>query len=515
MGEGAQIVWLKRDLRVLDHGPLFEAVQSGKPVLPLYIVEPDYWAQPFASQRHWAFVRQCLQELDADLKALGQGLIVRRGEACAVLNTLRQETGATTLWAHEETADLWTFERDEEVRRMCHETGLRFRELPANGVVRRLKNRDAWSRIRNQRMEVSLVPKPAQLRPVAPMRSDALPHSEDAMFGQVLGGRPQRGGRRAAVEDLRSFLSDRSVNYLRHISSPARSERSCSRLSTHIAWGSLSVREVVQALARRRAGLSPLEKKTFGRNLSAFGARLAWRCHFVQKLEDQPSLETQCMHPAFEGLREGEFRPDYFEAWCQGRTGFPFVDACMRSLIATGWITFRMRAMLVSFASYQLWLDWRQTAPYLARLFTDYEPGIHYSQFQMQSGVTGINAIRVYNPVKQGFDQDPDAGFIQKWVPELRGLSTQNSHEPWRQSEGLFDARKGRAMQYPPPIVDNARASKEAKDRIAAVRRTEAYRISKGAIYQRHGSRKRGTAASKGRAKRGKPPAQGQLDLFD
>ena len=100
----------------------------------------------------------------------------------------------------------------------------------------------------------------------------------------------------------------------------------------------------------------------------------------MQKLEDEPEIEFRNFNRAYDGLREDEFNDEYFEAWCHGRTGYPMVDACMRALHQTGWINFRMRAMLVSFASYHLWLHWRQPALYLARLFLDYEPGIHYSQ---------------------------------------------------------------------------------------------------------------------------------------
>ena len=116
------------------------------------------------------------------------------------------------------------------------------------------------------------------------------------------------------------------------------------------------------------------------RNISAFNSRLSWRCHFIQKLEDQPSIENKCMHSSYEGMREKKSNTDTLKAWETGFTGFPFVDACMRSLTHNGWITFRMRAMLTSFASYDLWIDWRESGYVLARLFTDYEPGIHYSQ---------------------------------------------------------------------------------------------------------------------------------------
>lgn len=508
MTAAPQIVWFKRDLRAHDHGPLSEAAATGAPVLPLYIVEPEYWRQPFASSRHWQFIHACLTDLGQSLGALGQPLIVRIGDACEVIRALAESHGAVTLWAHEETADLWTFRRDIAVRRMCRARGIRFHELPSNGVVRRLKSRNDWSSIRNQRMAAAIAPKPAFLTPLSDCGSDPLPDKDHPMFGEVA-TQTQAGGRRAAVADLTSFLDQRARGYLKNISSPLGSPTSCSRLSAHLAWGSLSVREVDQALKRRQKLLSPLEKQALGRNLSAFGSRLAWRCHFVQKLEDQPSIETTCMHPAFEGLRETEHNEAHFEAWAQGRTGFPFVDACMRSLIATGWITFRMRAMLVSFASYHLWLDWRRTAPYLARLFTDYEPGIHYSQFQMQSGVTGINAMRVYNPIRQSQIQDPQGIFIRRWVPELRHCPAEGIHEPWAAAASLFaqDAVPPRSA-FPAPAVDHAEAAKRAKSRIDSVKKEAGFRPKSKLVLHKHGSRKRPAPR-----RRATEPAD-QADLF-
>lgn len=203
----------------------------------------------------------------------------------------------------------------------------------------------------------------------------------------------------------------------------------------------------------------------------------------MQKLEQQSSIETRCMHPAFEGMRENDFRDDFFDAWCNGRTGYPLVDACMRSLHVNGWITFRMRAMLVAFASYHLWLDWRRTAPFMAKLFTDYEPGIHYSQFQMQSGVTGINAIRIYNPVKQSYDHDPEGRFIRRYLPELRDVPEEFIHEPWLLDQPPRD--------YPPPIVEHEAAARLARQKMTAYRQGEDFREQAAEVHRKLGSRSR------------------------
>jgi deoxyribodipyrimidine photo-lyase len=280
------------------------------------------------------------------------------------------------------------------------------------------------------------------------------------------------------------------------MSSPLTAFDACSRLSPHLAWGSVSIREVVQATRLRQQqvdGLPRAERGTWGRALAAFEGRLHWHCHFIQKLESAPRIETENLHRACDRLRANQLDPERFAAWCDGRTGFPLVDACMRALTETGWLNFRMRALLVSFSSYQLWQHWREPGLHLARRFTDYEPGIHWSQVQMQSGTTGINSLRIYNPVKQSEDQDPEGVFIRRWVPELAGVPAGLIHSPWRMApsdQAAAGCRIGK--DYPRPIVDHLAAAREARHRLVSVRRSPEARSEGRSIYLQHGSRRRG-----------------------
>jgi deoxyribodipyrimidine photo-lyase len=491
MTNSIHIIWFKRDLRVSDHAPLAASAQAGR-VLPLYIIEPELWKLPDSSRRHWHFIHDSLLDLQRDLAALGAPLVIRIGEATEVLEKLRHELGAFTLWSHEETGNGWTYRRDIAVAQWCRAHSIIWRELPSNGVVRRLKSRDGWAKLRDERMGAPIIPAPQSIVAIENIQSHDLPDKNHAMFGLPSIGSVQTGGRKEGIKTLDSFVKERGRSYMQTISKPGVSARHCSRLSAHITFGTLSVREVEQATKAKigsLAGNSDPDAVFFRRNLAAFLSRLAWHCHFIQKLEQQPDIEFKCMHPAFEGMREPHFREDFFEAWKTGHTGYPLVDACMRSLHENGWITFRMRAMLVSFASYHLWLDWRVTAPFLAQLFTDYEPGIHYSQFQMQSGVTGINAVRMYNPIKQSLDHDPQGKFIRRYVPELKTVSDSFIHEPWRMDVP--------PQNYHSPIVEYEAATKHAKAEISKRWQSEGFREESRAVNQKLGSRNRPPAHRK------------------
>lgn len=503
-----QVVWFKRDLRIEDHQALSEAAKYG-PVLLLYILEPALWKQPDVSQRQYLFLTECLRELDATLKTLGHKLIVKVGEAVDVLKKIHECHNIHGLWSHQETWNNWTYDRDKKVKKWLKENAISWYQPPQNGVIRSLKDRNGWSARWYREMKKPLVTVPNTIETIDET-SEQLPSAQQLGLQNDGCIKRQAGGRHEGLKLLHSFLHERGENYTKEMSSPLTAFDSCSRLSAHLAFGTLSMRELFQACEKRNQEFKKMPPGTKGKwpsALRSFSGRLRWHCHFIQKLEDEPRIEFENMHPAYDGLRENDFNEEYFEAWKLGKTGYPMVDACMRALKATGWLNFRMRAMLISFASYHLWLHWREPALQLARLFTDYEPGIHYSQVQMQSGTTGINSIRIYNPIKQGIDHDPNGHFIREWIPELANIPQEYIHEPWKATSNIND--------YPMPIVDEKTVRKNAADKIYSLRKTTEHKKFARKIVNKHGSRKSGLSKTVARKKSGNKllPKQAKLPL--
>jgi deoxyribodipyrimidine photo-lyase len=515
------LVWFKRDLRLRDHAALSAATACDS-AAGLYVIEPEWLASPEFDAQHLAFTLDCLTELRAGLSARGLPLLVRVGTLPQVFDDLRREFAFTHLLSHEETGPGWTYARDKTVARWCRARGVRWREWPQNGVVRPLRSRNGWAARWAARMNAAELPVPVGFAGAALEVTDLPTLASLASPGLAPHGRTiQRAGEGAAWAVLDGFVQGRARGYRRALSSPLTAEEGCSRLSPHLAFGTVSLRSVHHAteaaIAAARAPADAADTSTaitaaptnaedraLAYALRGFAGRLRWHCHFMQKLEDEPAIEHRNFARVFDGLRPGDGVPmtdaDHarFEAWCAGATGFPMVDACMRSLRATGWLNFRMRAMLVSFASNHLWLHWRETGLFLARQFLDFEPGIHWSQMQMQSGTTGINTLRIYSPAKQAKDHDPQGEFVRRWVPEFGGAD------------------------YPKPIVDERAALKAAKDKLYGLRKTPQALAEADAVQAKHGSRKSGLppqrAPKAGANKHRKPreaatadPAQAEL----
>ena len=503
MKEPTQLVWFKRDLRVEDHRPLVEAAKRG-PVVCLYVYELELHGSAEFTSAHLVFLNESLRSLDHLLREIGGNLVLRRGAVTEVLQTLWREISFAELWSHEETGSGLTYRRDREVAAWCSERGIPWNEFRQDGVVRRLRSRNGWSKNWEEFMRgpASSVP---GIRGVDGLRSEGILGPEE--MGLPPSDKPdaQKGGEEAARRTLHSFLTERGVNYRAAMSSPLEGWTACSRISPYLSFGCISMRTVVAKLGERRLALraaqeagAAVDRRWFG-SLQSFGSRLRWHCHFMQKLEDEPRIEFGNFVRAYDGLREeftdGPEGRRRLDAWKEGLTGYPMVDACIRCVKATGWLNFRMRAMLASFSAYHLWLHWREPAMWLGSHFLDFEAGIHFSQFQMQSGTSGINTLRIYSPAKQALEQDPDGVFIRHWLPELREVPVSWLSRP-EQMPAEIQSRYGCLIgkNYPAPIVEHTAAVKEARDKISAVRRQTETRTEAKAVFVRHGSRKRSPA---------------------
>lgn len=499
------IVWLKRDLRIQDHAALYEASQQSQAtektsVLPVFSWDESVWSSPDYSQQHVAFVRECLISLKKDLQSVGLNLIEYTDGILTFLDTISKTYRITGLYSHEETGNQFTYALDKKVAQWCRNHEVPWHEYSQNGVVRRLKNRDQWHSIWEQRVSMPQYPIPSVKRPFNHhLRFDST-KGETSYLNKPQLDKPfrQRGGRELALKTLHSFLNGRASQYRGGISSPISSAEVGSRISPYLAWGVLSVKEVIHALRIQRVLIKQIPNrypKNLEIGLEAFESRLHWHCHFIQKLESEPEIEYRSLHSALGGIRDETYSDQEtiqkLERWKKGQTGWPLVDACMVMLNQTGWINFRMRAMLMSTASYLYWLHWRETGLHLAREFLDYEPGIHWPQVQMQSGTTGINTLRIYNPIKQARDQDPKGEFVKRWLPELKNVPNEWIFEPWLMTPEL-QRRYGCIIgqDYPAPIISVESAIKIARNKIFTAKRSVIHSEETKNIIHKHASRK-------------------------
>lgn len=447
-------------------------------------------------------------------------------EATEALEELHKGRKIGRLLSHQETGHEVSFARDKRVGRWCRAHNVEWQQVPQSGVVRGLSASRStetaagtcadshwyatWLTHLESFLQVDSIEDPFQCavdgavnalrkrltvlppaaRSVNSCDGSNVPSTVQATASSFLtaqdlglpadraGDRPyrQKGGESEAMKILADFLQVRGERYSGGISSPNSGWTACSRLSPYLAWGHISLRTIWQNVEGARQEAKGAKWK---RSLQAFLVRLQWRCNYCQRFEMRCWMETRNLCSAWEQLRKdktymfgdlsllkGTSDKERLDAFENGRTGYPMVDACMRCLLQTGWLNFRMRCMLVSFAIYNMWLDWRSIAGHLARCFLDYEPGIHYPQLQMQAGTTGCD-LRCYSVVRQAKDQDPKGEFITKYIPELRGLPGPEALEPWKLPAAKL--QKSGAASYPPRIVDEVKTSKASKTAISAL----------------------------------------------
>lgn len=484
------IVWFKKDLRVTDHQPLATALNQG-PTVGLFIFEPEWSRSPEFGLGQLKFVIESLQELESALAKKRIPLIIKVGSALTVFQSLLKQGKISQIFSHQETGLMWSFKRDLQIKGWALENSIPWQEFKQFGVIRKLQDRDTWNQKRSLIIERPLTfLKEGQVDLKTPWISDPYPSEKlkELKYNLSL----QKGGRREAEKYLSTFLEFRGKDYFKNLSSPAKAFEGCSRISPYLTWGNITLTEIHHALLERKSQLkNNFEYSAWKLSLEQFESRLWWHCHFIQKLESEPDIEFRNFNRQFDGLRENDFDESKFQAWCRGETGFPMIDACMRALHQNGWINFRMRALLMSFATYQLWLHWKKPAEFLARHFVDFEPGIHYSQAQMQSGVTGINTIRIYSPTKQAIEKDPTGVFIKKYLPELERVPIADLAQPHLMPP-LLQIETGYlpGETYPLPIVDPEKSYQEAKDKIFAWKKKSEVKLASQTVLKKHASRK-------------------------
>ena len=481
------VVWLKRDLRLHDNEAIFNALKAGKQVLLLYSFEPLLMEDSHYSERHWNFIKESLVDLNDELQHYNSKVLVVQSDIIAAINQLQSDFRISDIYSHQETGILVTYERDKNFKRFCKNNLINWHENINNGVIRGLKDRESW----NEKVDAFYAIEPLPFQPednqlVSVKVINQIEHNLNIpslttpKFSAF-----QKGGRSVGKKYLKSFFSERYGNYMLNISKPELARTSCSRISPYIAWGNLSVREVYHEAYHLK------ETSKHKKALEAFMSRLRWQTHFIQKFEMEHTMEEASVNKGFHRLKKS-ISKTYQTAWETGNTGYPLVDACMRCLNETGYLNFRMRALVVSFFTHNLWQPWQEATTHLSQMFLDFEPGIHFPQLQMQAGETGTNMLRIYNPVKNSLEHDPEASFIKKWVPELELLDTPFVHQPYLMTEmdqQFCNFKLGK--DYPKPIVDLETSRKKASDTLWKLRNDKTVLEESKRILRKHTLKKR------------------------
>ena len=465
MHENLNIVWLKRDLRTFDHDPLFEAEQLGGNYIIVYLFEPLQMKHPDYSLRHQQFIYHSVKALNKTLKIHNREVHIFHTNADTFFEYLTTTYNIKNVLSYQESGTNNSWILDKKVAKILKDKKAKWIEFENQAVIRGSKNRKGWDKYWFTYANSTIIRNVYSFNNFKLLKSPFDFYINEFPFIKKYPLEFQPAGEQFAHKYLNSFVKDRGKDYNRNMSQPEKSRYSCGRLSTYLAWGNISVRQVFQTV--KKSSNYKIHKRAF----DSFLSRIKWRSHFIQKFEVECSYEHTCINLGYEQMKYTN-NNIFLNKWLKGKTGFPMVDASMRCLINNGWLNFRMRAMLVSFLCHHLEQDWKRGVYHLAKLFLDYEPGIHFTQFQMQAGVTGINSIRVYNPVKQSIEKDPDAIFLKKWIPELSCIDNAFIHEPWKLTEiDLID--KIIPEIYKQPIISAKLARTEVIKKLWSLRKNE------------------------------------------
>jgi len=433
------VVFHRNDLRAVDNRALEEA---GGEAFPVFIFDPEWLENELVSDQRVGFILECLEDLNRQYLNRGSYLTLLHGDPEDKLSELSDDHKIF-------------FNRDanhfrQEMERKLREKYSDWDQSPATMDV----EREDWGSKIKDYFKSDVYRAPENLSKPSVESEVTIDEIKDKYDIDSEKDRFGSGGRKSALNRLEKFRK-RIENYSRSVSSPSRAESSTSHLSPYLRYGCISAREVYQEIAQNDGS----------RSKKMFMDRIAWQKHFQRKIESNPRLFEEAINPVYRELNRDNHDEEKVQAWKKGRTGFPLVDASMRALKQTGWLNFRMRAMCASFFSYILKQWWKIGADHFYRHLVDSDVAINYYQWQMQSGLVGVHANRIYDPTKQVEDNDPDGKFIRKYVPELRAVPDKYLAEPWKMPEEVQEEcgiEMGR--NYPKPIVDYERQARKARE---------------------------------------------------
>ncbi len=475
------IWWIRRDLRLADNQALSRAMELGDQVLPLFVLDPRLLNSAYAGAGRIAFLMDGLRALDGELRARGSRLIVREGEPGHVLRRLCDEQNVVAVLA-EKDASPYAVQRDKRVERMLDNVAVEFVEGVSIRPVASVRKADGlpytvftpYSRRWKDGARLyaaNLLPTPTKISTPLDVESVSIPHAKSDRSGVDVGpGQAWQAGEAAAFSRLRAFTEGASPPIYGYRANRDRPDLSAtSSLSPFLRFGMISARAAAVAAYDV---ISDASSDAARAGAETWLSELIWRDFYINILAEFPHVRSGSFRPEYEAIAWANDESD-FEAWRLGRTGYPFVDAAMRQLLAIGWMHNRARMVVASFLVKDLLIDWRWGERWFMQQLLDGDPAANNGGWQWSAG-TGTDAapyFRIFNPITQGKKFDPDGAYVRKWVPELADVPKTAIHEPWKLTP-LEQATAGCLVgeDYPLPIVDHQWARQRTLDAYKAAK---------------------------------------------